>query len=269
MNEICAILKEYLESDTEGIIDLFKEYKISKKDKTEVHAKLKELDCSRLMAFDANGLYASAMTEAKDKITFTNRRDRNISLHLWNEETFRLNYVKKYNKLNDTQYIVEINDEEKEFIPPKDSTRLTHTHLFTSLMDFISYKIYYTDTDLASTVKYNIILTSDGVLKEKFKGYSNYKISVEIYLQLANGQDVKNKFNKRWKKCLTEGIIIPDEKPTKVFRSYLNLVKRKEPDDEGIMWPYNHKDEMCLDDDYEFGDFDYFTNVSNDDDPLE
>ncbi|ESO98092.1 hypothetical protein LOTGIDRAFT_174348 [Lottia gigantea] len=65
MNEICAILKEYNESDTEGIIDLFKEYSINPKDKTEVHAKLKELDYSKLMAFDANGLYASAMTKGE------------------------------------------------------------------------------------------------------------------------------------------------------------------------------------------------------------
>ncbi|ESO90495.1 hypothetical protein LOTGIDRAFT_164078 [Lottia gigantea] len=55
MDEICTILKEYLESDTEGIIDLFKEYSASTKDKTEVHAKLKELNYSKLMAFDALG----------------------------------------------------------------------------------------------------------------------------------------------------------------------------------------------------------------------
>ncbi|ESP00224.1 hypothetical protein LOTGIDRAFT_173385 [Lottia gigantea] len=63
MNEICAVLKEYNESNTEGIIDLFKEYSVNPKDKTEVHAKLKELDCTKLMAFDANGLYASAMLD--------------------------------------------------------------------------------------------------------------------------------------------------------------------------------------------------------------
>ncbi|ESO94743.1 hypothetical protein LOTGIDRAFT_160977 [Lottia gigantea] len=330
MDEICAILKEYLDTELESnnIINLFKEYSASTKDKTEVHAKLKELNYSKMMAFDANGLYASAMTEgeypkaesaraflpeenkefvklfneqkfrprtailkvwfeypknmffqpipAKDKITFKNRigkketgtkirfrngfchdvltsvdiqeivraggriikildgislygksiqRDRNTSLHLWNEETFRLNYdkhVKKYDKLNETQYIVEINDEEKEFVPPKDSTRLTPTHLGTFILShskkimnnfihmidgFYKPEIYYTDTDslyisssnwdklneaglvsendyckgkndygdggiifglyLAPKVKYDIILTSDSVLKEK------------------------------------------------------------------------------------------------------
>ncbi|ESO94776.1 hypothetical protein LOTGIDRAFT_161026 [Lottia gigantea] len=367
MNEICNILMEYLESDTEGIIDLFKEYSANPKDKTEVHAKLKELDYSKLMAFDVNGLYASAMTEGKketgSKIRFRNgfcsdvltsveiqeivkaggkilkildgivyeenfktppyrdyililkelrnkykkegyvvasncmklldnslygkSRDRNTSLHLWNEETFRLNYdkhVKKYDKLNETQYIVEINDEEKEFVLPKDSTRLTPTHLGTFILShskrimnnfihvidgFYKPEIYYTDTDslytssknwdklnkaglvsendyckgkndygdgriifglyLAPKVKYNIILTSDGVLKEKktFKGYSKYKIKVDDYIRLASGHDVTNEFDKPWGKSFTDGIVIPNEKQTKKFRSYLNLVKRK------------------------------------------
>ncbi|ESP02397.1 hypothetical protein LOTGIDRAFT_172055 [Lottia gigantea] len=426
-NEICAILKEYLELESNNMIDFFKEYSASTKDKTEVHSRLKKIKCTKLMAFDANGLYASAMTEgeypkavsaraflpeenkefvklfneqkfrprtailkvwfeyptnmffqpipAKDKITFMNKegkketgtkirfrngfcsdvltsvdiqeivkaggriikildgivyqenfktqlyrdnililkelrnkykkegdlvasncmkllgnslygksiqRDRNTSLHLWNEETFRLNYdkhVKKYDKLNETQYIVEINDEEKEFVPPKDFTRLTPTHLGTFILShskkimnnfihvidgFYKPEIYYTDTDslyissstwdklneaelvseneyckgkndygdggiifglyLAPKVKYNIILTSDGILKEKktFKGYSNYKIKV----------DVTNEFDKPWGKSFTDGIVIPNEKlKTKKFNSYLNLIKRK-----GIKW---------------------------------
>ncbi|ESP02114.1 hypothetical protein LOTGIDRAFT_157262 [Lottia gigantea] len=120
---------------------------------------------------------------------------------------------------------------------------------------------------LAPKVKYNIILTSDGVLKEKktFKGYSNYKIKVEDYIQLASGHDVTNEFDKPCIKSFTDGIVIPNEKQKKVFRSYLNLVKRKAPNSEGIMYPYNNKDEKCLDDDYVFDDFDYFTNESNDD----
>ncbi|ESO85549.1 hypothetical protein LOTGIDRAFT_155035 [Lottia gigantea] len=269
MNEICALLKEYNESDTEGIIDLFKECSVNPKDKTEVHAKLKELDYSKLMAFDANGLYAEGEypkaesarpfrleenekfvklfneqkfrprtailkvwfkyptnmffqpIPAKDKITFTNiigkketgtkirfrngfcsdvltsvdiqeivksgskiikildgivyednfktppyrdyililkelrnkykkegdncmnllgnslysksiQKDINTSRHLWSEATFKANYdshVKSYEKVNETQYIVQINDEEKEFVPPKDFTRLTPAHL--------------------------------------------------------------------------------------------------------------------------------------------
>ncbi|ESP04095.1 hypothetical protein LOTGIDRAFT_171067 [Lottia gigantea] len=172
MDEICAILKEYNESDTEGIIDLFKEYSV----------KLNE---------------AGLVSE--------------------NE------YSKGKNDYGDGGII---------------------------------FGLY-----LAPKVKYNIILTSDGVLKEKktFKGYSNYKIKVEDYIQLASGHDVTNEFKKPWVKSCTDGIIIPNEKQKKVFRSYLNLVKRKAPNSEGIMYPYNNKDEMCLDENYEFDDFDYLT----------
>ncbi|ESP03454.1 hypothetical protein LOTGIDRAFT_171393 [Lottia gigantea] len=114
---------------------------------------------------------------------------------------------------------------------------------------------------LAPKVKYNIILTSDGILKEKktFKGYSNYKIKVEDYIQLASGHDVTNEFDKPWGKSFTDGIVIPNEKQTKKFRSYLNLKKRKATDDEGIMYPYSDKEEMCLDENYEFDDLNYFT----------
>ncbi|ESO94397.1 hypothetical protein LOTGIDRAFT_175451 [Lottia gigantea] len=72
MDEICNVLKEYISqsetrSDTElesnNIIDLFKEYSASTKDKTEVHSRLKKIECTKLMAFDANGLYASAMSD--------------------------------------------------------------------------------------------------------------------------------------------------------------------------------------------------------------
>ncbi|ESP04243.1 hypothetical protein LOTGIDRAFT_170940 [Lottia gigantea] len=114
---------------------------------------------------------------------------------------------------------------------------------------------------LAPKVKYNIVLTSDGVLKEKktFKGYSNDKISVEDYVQLASGQDVSNEFNKPREKSFTNGVVIPNDKQTKVFRSYLNNVKRKPPNSEGIMYPYNDKDEYSFDENYEFDDFDYLT----------
>ncbi|ESO85523.1 hypothetical protein LOTGIDRAFT_155010 [Lottia gigantea] len=232
---------------------------IPAKDKKELRNKYKkegDVVASNCMKLLGNSLYGKSI-----------QRDRNTLLHLWNEETFRLNYdkhVKKYDKLNETQYIVEINDEEKEFIPPKDSTRLTPTHLGKN--DYgdggIIFGLY-----LAPKVKYNIILTSDGVLKEKktFKGYSNYKIKVEDYIQLASGHDVTHEFDKPGVKSFTDGIFIPNEKQTKKFRSYLNLIKRKAPDDEGIMYPYSDTEEMCLDENYEFDDFDYFTNVSNDD----
>ncbi|ESP03436.1 hypothetical protein LOTGIDRAFT_171373 [Lottia gigantea] len=104
---------------------------------------------------------------------------------------------------------------------------------------------------LAPKVKYNIILTPDGILKE----------NVEDYIQLPSGHDVTNEFKKRWEKSFTYGIVIPkdDDKQKKVFRSYLNLVKRKAPDDKGIMYPYNDGKELNMDDNYEFDDFDYLT----------
>ncbi|ESO90503.1 hypothetical protein LOTGIDRAFT_164088 [Lottia gigantea] len=115
---------------------------------------------------------------------------------------------------------------------------------------------------LAPKVKYNI-LTSSGVLKENktFKGYSNDKIAVEDYIRLASGHDVTNEFKKPREKSFTNGVVIPkdDDKQKKVFRSYLNNVKRKPPNSEGIMYPYNNKDDLSLDENYEFDDFDYLT----------
>ncbi|ESP00355.1 hypothetical protein LOTGIDRAFT_173258 [Lottia gigantea] len=288
MDEICNVLMEFSETPSDNIIDLYKEYSKSKKDKTEVNSKLKKLKCTKLMAFDAKGLYASAMSDldseypkAESDLGNKYKREGNIvgsncmkllgnslygksiqkdittSRHLWSEATLKANFdshVKSYPKVNETQYIVEINEEEKEFdcTPPK-STRLAPSHLgsfvlshskkimnnFIHVIDgFYKPEIYYTDTDslyisssnwdklneaglvsendyckgkndygdggiiyglyLAPKVKYNIILTSDGILKEKktFKGYSNDKISVEDYIRLASGHDVTNEFKK-------------------------------------------------------------------------
>ncbi|ESO84725.1 hypothetical protein LOTGIDRAFT_168389 [Lottia gigantea] len=82
---------------------------------------------------------------------------------------------------------------------------------------------------LASTVKYNIILTSDGVLKEKktFKGYSNYKIKVDDYVQLASEYDVTNEFDKSRGKSFTDGIVIPNEKQTKKIKKLFEFSEEK------------------------------------------
>ncbi|ESO99376.1 hypothetical protein LOTGIDRAFT_158463 [Lottia gigantea] len=263
-------------------------------------------NCMKLLG---NSLYGKSI----QKDIFTTR-------HLWNEATLQANFdsrVKTYEKINDTQYIVETEIEEKEITTEdRKSTRLTPSHLGSFVLShskkimnnfihvingFYKPEIYYTDTDslyissknwkklnraglvsekdyckgkndygdggiifglyLAPKVKYNIVLTSDGVLKEKktFKGYSNDKISVEDYVQLATGHDVSNEFNKPWEKSFTNGVVIPNDKQTKVFRSYLNNVKRKPPNNEGIMYPYNDKDEKSFDENYEFDDFDYLT----------
>ncbi|ESP02400.1 hypothetical protein LOTGIDRAFT_172058 [Lottia gigantea] len=110
---------------------------------------------------------------------------------------------------------------------------------------------------------HNIILTPDGILKEKktFKGYFNDKISVDDNIQLANGHDVSNEFTKRWERIFTNGIVTSkdEDKQNKVFRSYLNHVKREQPNSEGIMYPYRDKDELSLDENYEFDDLDYLT----------
>ncbi|ESP01769.1 hypothetical protein LOTGIDRAFT_172416 [Lottia gigantea] len=246
-------------------------------------------NCMKLLG---NSLYGKSI----QKDIFTTR-------HLWNEATLQANFdsrVKTYEKINDTQYIVETEIEEKE-ITTEDSksTGLTPSHLGSFVLShskkilnnfihvingFYKPEIYYTDTDslyissknwkklnragLAPKVKYNIVLTSDGVLKEKktFKGYSNDKISVEDYVQLASGHDVSNEFNKPWEKSFTNGVVIPNDKQTKVFRSYLNNVKRKPPNSEGIMYPYNDKDEYSFDENYEFDDSDYLSNQEENED---
>ncbi|ESP02067.1 hypothetical protein LOTGIDRAFT_157208 [Lottia gigantea] len=91
------------------------------------------------------------------------QKDITTSRHLWSEATLKANYdshVKSYEKVNDSQYIVEINEEAKEFILPKDSTRLTPSHLGSFVLShskkimnihvkdgFYKPKIYYTDTE--------------------------------------------------------------------------------------------------------------------------
>ncbi|ESO99232.1 hypothetical protein LOTGIDRAFT_173774 [Lottia gigantea] len=76
-------------------------------------------NCMKLLG---NSLYGKSI----QKDIFTTR-------HLWNEATLQANFdsrVKTYEKINDTQYIVETEIEEKE-ITTEDSksTRLTPSHL--------------------------------------------------------------------------------------------------------------------------------------------
>ena len=464
LNDISKLLKEYLETTETNIIELFKQYNQCEKDKTDLHEKLKKIKCSKLMAFDANGLYASAMcdlksefpkaesarvikesekyefaklfnaqkfrprcailsvwfeyprnmffqpipakdkikytvggkTETGDKIRFRNgfcndvltsvdiqeivrsggkilkildglvfeenfetppfrdyiltlkekrneykkkgdlvgsdcmkllgnslygktvQKDVKKEFHLWSEESLRTHFdsmIINYEKVNDHQYIVEREVEEPEVITPTKTTRLAPSHLgsfilahskrimnnFIHVIDgFYKPEIYYTDTDslyisnenwdklfkadltseneyckgkndyndggiifglyLAPKIKYNIILTSKGELVEKktFKGYTKgNNLSVEDYLKLASGENIENEFDKPWTKSFTDGVVIPKEKQKKVFKCNLNLVKRKPPNTDGIMYPYLSKDDINMDEDYEFDDFDY------------
>ncbi|ESP04460.1 hypothetical protein LOTGIDRAFT_170705 [Lottia gigantea] len=341
MDEICNVLKEYIsqsETRSDNIIDLFKEYSASTKDKTEVHSRLKKIECTKLMAFDANGLYASAMSDldseypraesgrpflpeeekqyvklfnkqkfrprtailtvwfdypknmffqlipAKDKIHFTNKEGKKET---GNKIRFRNGFCHDVLTSVDIQEIVKAGGriirildgivyEENFKTPPYRDYILILRDLRNKYKreDYCKGKNDYGDGGiifglyLAPKVKYNIVLTSDGVLKEKktFKGYSNDKISVEDYVQLASGHDVSNEFNKPWEKSFTNGVVIPNDKQTKVFRSYLNNVKRKPPKSEGIMYPYNDKDEYSFDENYEFDDFDYLSNQEENED---
>ncbi|ESP02096.1 hypothetical protein LOTGIDRAFT_157245 [Lottia gigantea] len=95
MDEICNVLKEYTELENSNIIDLFKEYSKSKKDKTEVNSKLKKIKCTELMAFDTNGLYASATSDldseypkAESAREFLPEEEEEF-VKLFNEQKFR------------------------------------------------------------------------------------------------------------------------------------------------------------------------------------
>ncbi|ESO85144.1 hypothetical protein LOTGIDRAFT_176074 [Lottia gigantea] len=224
MDEICNILSEYTELESSNIIDLFKEYSKSKKDQTEVNSKLIKKKCTKLMAFDANGLYASAMSdldseypraesgrpflpkENKEFVKLFNeqkfrprtailkvwfvyptkmffqrrdlrnkyKREGNIvgsncmklfgnllygksiqkdittSRHLWSEATSKPNFdshVKSFPNVNETQYIVEINEEEKEFDCTPHSKKIVNN--FIHVIDgFYKPEIYYIDTGI-------------------------------------------------------------------------------------------------------------------------
>ncbi|ESO98595.1 hypothetical protein LOTGIDRAFT_174129 [Lottia gigantea] len=95
MDEICNVLSEYTETLSDNIIDLFKEYSANPKDKTEVHSRLKEIKCAKLMAFDDNGLYASAMSDldseyprAESGRPFLQEENKEF-VKLFNEQKFR------------------------------------------------------------------------------------------------------------------------------------------------------------------------------------
>ncbi|ESO94426.1 hypothetical protein LOTGIDRAFT_175426 [Lottia gigantea] len=203
MDKICNVLKEYTELESNNIIDLFKEYSASTKDKTENHSRLKKIECTKLMAFDANGLYASAMSDLDSEYP----RAESGRPFLPEEET---EFVKLFNK--------------QKFRP--------RTAILTVWFDYP---------------------------KNMFFQPIPAKDKITFTNKEASGHDVSNEFNKPWEKSFTNGVVIPNDKQTKVFRSYLNNVKRKPPNSEGIMYPYNDKDEYSFDENYEFDDFDYLT----------
>ncbi|ESO92187.1 hypothetical protein LOTGIDRAFT_162843 [Lottia gigantea] len=84
---------------------------------------------SNCMTLLGNSLYGKSIQE-----------DITTSRHPWSEGTLKTNFdshVKSFPKVNETQYIVEINEEEKEFncTRPK-STRLTPSHLGSFVLSY-------------------------------------------------------------------------------------------------------------------------------------
>ena len=107
---------------------------------------------------------------------------------------------------------------------------------------------------IASKIKWNLILTTDGFLFEKqsFKGFNKAILTSDKFFNLYAGETVEEEFVKTWEKSFSKGVRFTDKdkieekngKKVKVnvtqkkFRSEVNLLKRKSPDDDGIMYPY-------------------------------
>jgi hypothetical protein len=98
---------------------------------------------------------------------------------------------------------------------------------------------------LAPKIKYNIVL-SDGVLLEKqtFKGCNRGKVKSKDFFKLATGEIVEKEIGKSWQKDFVNGVRKTDPKHnkddllTKRFTHDVNILKRKGPDEAGIMYPY-------------------------------
>ena len=98
---------------------------------------------------------------------------------------------------------------------------------------------------IAPKIKYNIILC-DGILTEKktFKGNNKDKVQSKNFFDLITGQVVVTESTKPWKKDFENGVRLPDpklfekDKLIKRFAHDINILKRREPDENGIMYPY-------------------------------
>jgi hypothetical protein len=98
---------------------------------------------------------------------------------------------------------------------------------------------------LAPKIKYNIVL-NDGILSEKstFKGCNRGKVESKDFFNLATGEIVEKEIVKSWQKDFTNGVRKTDPEydekdlQTKRFTHDVNILKRREPDEAGIMYPY-------------------------------
>ena len=98
---------------------------------------------------------------------------------------------------------------------------------------------------LAPKIKYNIVL-NDGLLSEKstFKGCNSNKVESKDFFALASGEVVQKEVVKPWQKDFASGVRKTDpdlnehDLLTKRFTHDVNILKRQEPDEAGIMYPY-------------------------------
>ncbi|ESO85521.1 hypothetical protein LOTGIDRAFT_155008 [Lottia gigantea] len=214
MDEICNILKEFSETRSDNIIDLFKEYSKSKKDKTEVNSKLKKIKCTKLMAFDANGLYPLVMSDLDSE--YPKAESGRPFLPEENKE-----FVELFN--------------EQKFRPRTAILKVWFEYPTNMLFQPIPSKDKITFT--------NKECNKETGIKIRFRNAFCHEVLTSVDIQEIVSSSNWDKLNEA--------------------RSYLNLVKRKASDDEGIVYPYGDKDKLNLDENYEIDDFDYLTIQEN------
>jgi hypothetical protein len=95
---------------------------------------------------------------------------------------------------------------------------------------------------IAPKVKYTIVLI-DGILIEKktFKGLNKESLNSNDFFTLASGSPLEREVKKPWQRDFKKGIRIPDKEKEmikKEFNQEINLLKRRKPDENGVMWPY-------------------------------
>ena len=107
--------------------------------------------------------------------------------------------------------------------------------------DYVNGGIIY-GLYLAPKIKFNIVI-EDYILKYKytFKGCPKNNINFEAYLRLKEGKEFQTTQKKPWSKSLENGITIYDDDDLieKIYDTNINVLKRKTPDNKGIMYPYH------------------------------
>ena len=95
---------------------------------------------------------------------------------------------------------------------------------------------------VAPKIKYCLVLKDDNTLEEKttFKGFTKSVLKSRDIFKLNEGIIVEQDMPKQWKKSIENGIWIPNEndKQHKKFKN-MNVLKRKPPNNKGLMYPYD------------------------------